>query len=262
MLNQYKNKNYTRFIIYFLIFLIVYQFIQLVYHGLSTPTEENMAQVKVESNNKEEGYKQQTILEFQADNQTYLDFPWYQTAHTRPQFHPNASLLTTHLSLKEREIVLQKAILQAKKRAQKKFPVAEYQGIRGTQLTTKEAADTFRARLACWTQGDWVHDDKKAFGLKHIQDPIYSRCDNTFYKTHKGDERREATQYGWVPSASECRLKNSINPKSWCKALRGRNILLVGDLVHYQYHEVLLDAFRDEPTVCFGELNCKGKGIV
>ncbi|KAI8371820.1 hypothetical protein BD560DRAFT_454303 [Blakeslea trispora] len=179
-------------------------------------------------------YKQQNVLFHHPDqDDTYLDFPWYQSQHTRPQFKPNASL-----------DYATKAILTAKRLAYKRFAPEDYQGIRGSKLTTAAEAQAFRDTLDCWTHGQWVQMSskqlKKSFQLKHIQDPIYSTCDRRFYKTHHQEETREA-----------------VEPKKWCKTLQGRNMLLVGDLVHYQFHEVLLDAFRDQPTVCFGELNCK-----
>jgi hypothetical protein len=140
----------------------------------------------------------------------------------------------------------------------KKFLPTEYQGIRGTRLIDVDETQAFREKVECWTTGQWIKDDN-AFSLTHIQDPIYSSCDSKFKKlTHGEDEKRDAVKYKWQPSKN-CPIKKTIDSKNWCKVLRGRNMLLVGDLVHYQYHELLLDTFRDEPTVCFGELNCKGK---
>ncbi|CEI87819.1 hypothetical protein RMCBS344292_02227 [Rhizopus microsporus] len=52
-------------------------------------------------------------------------------------------------------------------------------------------------------------------------------------------------------------MDHSVNRDRWCKVLNGRHILVVGDLVQYQLHEIFLNTFRDGPTVCFGELNCR-----
>ncbi|CEP14909.1 hypothetical protein [Parasitella parasitica] len=213
---------------------------------------------------KSKNLKQQTVLTlFENDNQTYLDFPWYQKQHTRPQYKPNSTLTTLDMSAKEREIHQQKAILRAKKLAFKKFAPEEYKGIRGSSLLNGEEASEFRRKVECWTRGKWVKQDEvgQIFNLKHIQDPLYSSCDNQFYKTHGATEQREATKYRWEPESDKCPLSTQIESKKWCRSLRGRNMLLVGDLVHYQYHELLLDAFRDDPTVCFGELNCKDHTI-
>lgn len=247
-----RKREWTRFIIYFIVVLFLYQAIKLFYTSFTKTTPQETQY----QHQEKKSYKTQTILEFVPDNQTYLDFPWYQQKHTRPQFRPKANLTTTELSIKEREIMLQKAILQAKKRAQKKFLLADYTGIRGTRFTLPEETKALRDKVNCWTKGQWVKDDDN-FQLKHLQDPTYSSCDSKFYKTHDESEKREALKYRWQPS-SDCPLDRSIDAKNWCAALKGRNILLVGDLVHYQYHELLLDAFRDGPTVCFGELNCKG----
>ncbi|KAI7896754.1 uncharacterized protein EV154DRAFT_490746 [Mucor mucedo] len=248
-----KKREWTRFIIYFVVAMVIYQLAKLVYNSFTRTIPQEIYHEERKS------YKTQNILEFVPDNQTYLDFPWYQKKHTRPQFKPNGNLTTTELSIKEREIMLQKAILQAKKRAQKKFLPADYTGIRGTRFNTQEETKALRDKVNCWTKGQWVKDDDH-FHLTHLQDPIYSSCDSKFYKTHDKTEKREALKYRWQPS-SDCPLEQSIDAKNWCAALKGRNILLVGDLVHYQYHELLLDAFRDGPTVCFGELNCKDHTI-
>jgi len=50
----------------------------------------------------------------------------------------------------------------------------------------------------------------------------------------------------------------NVDAQHWCQVLRGRHLLVVGDLVQYQLHELFLDTLRDGPAVCFGELNCKG----
>ncbi|KAG1169846.1 hypothetical protein G6F70_008095 [Rhizopus microsporus] len=205
--------------------------------------------------------QKQPTLTFQQDNgTTYMDFPWYQRPHTRPQFRPNIDLLSTDLSAKDRRILLEKAILQAKKLALRKFPAAEYTTIRGTNLTATQTA-AFREKLTCWTMGQWIRDEQNSFRLKHLQEPIYSSCDHKFYKTHKESEKREETKYVWKPYSQACPVSRKVSSARWCKLLKGRNMLLVGDLAHYQYHELFLDTFRDDPTVCFGELNCKDHTI-
>lgn len=262
-----QQRNWKRFIIYFILFFILYQGAKLLYkriHANNTISDASNVN-DIHGSRNSSLYKKQNILHYTEDNGKYNDFPWYQTEHTRPQFKPNSSLTTIQLSIKEREIMLQKAVLTAKKLALKRFSPEDYPGIRGTKLMTKEDTLAFRMRVECMTKGQWVRseetDVKKApFELKHIQDPIYSTCDKKFYKTHKSTEKRDSIKYRWKPTNSaQCPLKNTIDTKNWCKVLKGRNILLVGDLTQYQYHELILDTFRDEPTVCFGELNCKGK---
>jgi hypothetical protein len=91
-------------------------------------------------------------------------------------------------------------------------------------------------------------EDDNAYQLTHIQDPIYA-C------------KRPFKPYRWQPDDPSCPPLQPVDTQHWCHILNGRNILLAGDLVHYQYHEVLLDVFRDQPTVCYGELNCKDHTI-
>ncbi|CAO3626646.1 unnamed protein product [Mucor fragilis] len=259
-----KQHSWLRFIIYFVVVFVLYQLCKVIYHAAfptaqDTPVHDH--DLMYHSHNyKNKNIKQQTILTFVHDNQTYLDFPWYQQQHTRPQYRPNSTLTTLHMSIKEREIYQQKAILQAKKLAFRRFVPEDYAGIRGSLLSTAEETSEFRRKVECWTRGKWVKEED-AYSLKHIQDPLYSSCDRQFYKTHDTLEKREATKYRWVPESDSCPLSTKVESKKWCKSLKGRNMLLVGDLVHYQYHELLLDAFRDDPTVCFGELNCKDHTI-
>lgn len=259
-----KQHSWLRFIIYFVVVFVLYQLCKVIYHAAfptaqDTPVHDH--DLMYHSHNyKNKNIKQQTILTFVHDNQTYLDFPWYQQQHTRPQYRPNSTLTTLHMSIKEREIYQQKAILQAKKLAFRRFVPEDYAGIRGSLLSTAEETSEFRRKVECWTRGKWVKEED-AYSLKHIQDPLYSSCDRQFYKTHDTLEKREATKYRWVPESDSCPLSTKVESKKWCKSLKGRNMLLVGDLVHYQYHELLLDAFRDDPTVCFGELNCKGNMV-
>jgi hypothetical protein len=260
-----KRQSYTRFIIYFIVLFILYQFtkflIKSIFYNVGDDSvNASLAHHDIAQKRKSKYLKQQTVLEFEANNgTTFMDFPWYQKPHTRPQFKPNANLTTIQLSIKERGILQQKAILKAKKHAFRKFPPEDYVGIRGSKLTGAEETAAFRHKVDCWTKGQWVQQDE-AFALKHVQDSLYSTCDDKFYKSHSKDQKREAVKYRWQPHVSEdCpAITTEVDSKKWCSILHGKHMLLVGDLVHYQYHELLLDAFRHDPTVCFGELNCKG----
>lgn len=266
MLQQPRKKKVVDWLIYAVLLFLVYLCIHAYNNNDIKPTttattiENTAKQNKITTQKAYIRYNQkQPTLTFQQDNETtYMDFPWYQRSHTRPQFRPNIDLLSTDLSAKDRRILLEKAILQAKKLALRKFPAAEYTTIRGTNLTATQTA-AFREKLACWTMGQWIRDEQNSFRLKHLQEPIYSSCDRKFYKTHKESEKREETKYVWKPYSQACSVSRKVSSAHWCKLLKGRNMLLVGDLAHYQYHELFLDTFRDDPTVCFGELNCKGK---
>ncbi|KAI8987375.1 hypothetical protein BDF20DRAFT_969036 [Mycotypha africana] len=213
-----------------------------------------------EQKQKRQNVTKQTVLQLDIDDgsKTYWDFPWYQAKHTRPRFKPNVNITTTHRTPEERLAIQRLAVEKAKRLADK---ILGIQTLRGTRLADQHPQKTleFRQMVDCWlTQGQWVKKED-VFHLKHIQDPLYSTCDK--------QNRKESLAYEWVisnqcpataPSSSHFK---AVDSQRWCKAINGRHMLLVGDLVHYQYHEVLLDAFRTEPSVCYGELNCKDHTI-
>ncbi|KAI8983606.1 hypothetical protein BDB01DRAFT_843288 [Pilobolus umbonatus] len=261
MIGYYRWKLYARLVIYFILLIILYQLIKYTISLSNHPSTS-------EERGKKSSKKEPSLLTFHSNTGTHLDFPWYKTEHTRPQFTPNRTLLTTTLSAKDRLIIQEKAVLRAKKSAYKRFPPNEYQGIRGTDKYSEDTEDIgtktkqLRDLIQCWTVGKWHRVEEMESALKHIQDTYYGMCDRQFYKTHSVNETRESVKYVWRPSSDDCPFEqDSIPVNDWCEHLNGRNMLLVGDLVHYELHEVLLDTFRDDPTVCFGELNCKDHTI-
>ncbi|KAF7725148.1 hypothetical protein EC973_000400 [Apophysomyces ossiformis] len=154
---------------------------------------------------------------------------------------PEQDHVTTKLSTAERLQLQDSQVKNAKAYIEEQqLAIA---GIPGTRFQTAEEAKELRSRVDCWTRGQWVEKPKR-LRLEHFQDPTYKQ---------KEDKDRELR---WEPT---CPFQSgeTVNPSRWCEALKGRNILLVGDLVHYQLHEVFLDTLRDGPTVCYGELNCK-----
>ncbi|CAO3667578.1 unnamed protein product [Rhizopus microsporus] len=119
--------------------------------------------------------------------------------------------------------------------------------IMGASLN-KEQVQQFRSLVECWTSsGKWVKMDG----------PV--KCD----RKYKGEGQRDAVRYVWQSTCEPVKnnMDHSVNRDRWCKVLNGRHILVVGDLVQYQLHEIFLNTFRDGPTVCFGELNCRGNVI-
>lgn len=175
--------------------------------------------------------KKSTEDETQNDQRAWV-LPWFQRAH-RP-------LPTKHV---ESIINLEAIISQARE------AFADINGIPGTLKRTAQAASTFQSLVDCWTKGRWVSlpQDNRPIIAKHFQDPLYNACEK--------QGRGSASQYVWQP---QCPMDPDIDVSAWCTVLNGRHMLLVGDLVQYQLHEVILDVMRDGPTVCFGELNCKG----
>ena len=169
--------------------------------------------------------------------------PWY--THSHPALAVNNNFSTGHMSLNQRQELWKRSVERAQQVAE--LVLGPIQGIPGSVHKTQMAADQVRAQIDCWTsQGQW----KKEQGYhlaKHFQDPLYGKC------------KRQQDPYVWSTPSNTCPLGDTVDPVTWCSLLDGRNMLIVGDLVQYQLHEVLLDAMRDGPTVCFGELNCKGK---
>lgn len=179
--------------------------------------------------------------------------PWYTSTH------PDMSALQlnehwkTSLSTKERDLLTETMVKKARILVAKEFP--NIQGIPGSAaIDTHLKAKQFRSHVDCWTTGEWTKVDKPDYVMPHFQDPIYGKCTKKY-----NNSLTPAAKYVWKSTDSRCPQTPHIEPANWCKALNGRNILLVGDLVHYQLHEVLLDTLRDGPAICFGELNCKGK---
>lgn len=180
--------------------------------------------------------------------------PWYKRPHGRigaPAFDTEYSWTTEHLSDQERTELQDRMVRVAGAVARDRFGDAYENMIPGSRLSNTSVA-SFRERLDCWTRrGRWVR--RRTPLLPHFQDPLYGRCDR------KQGTNRDAVQYAWT-TPPECPLM-PIDAGQWCGAVGGRKLLLVGDLVHYQVHELLLDALRDGPTVCYGELNCKGQSV-
>lgn len=170
-------------------------------------------------------------------------FPWYTHAH--PALAVSNNFSTGHLSLNQRQELWKQSVERAQQVAE--LVLGPIQGIPGSVHRTQVAADQVRAHIDCWTsQGQWKQQTGYHLA-QHFQDPLYGKC------------KRQQDPYGWSTPTSACPLDDTVDPVTWCSLLDGRNVLVVGDLVQYQLHEVLLDAMRDGPTVCFGELNCKGK---
>ena len=184
-------------------------------------------------------------------NDEHLSLPWYKQPHKRII----QSTMTSHLSPAERNELYDRRRKEARDKASQVFGDVFTGVIPGSIIETQDQAQALRSLVDCWTRGRWAKTNVVS-PIRHFQDPIYNTCDNKFYKTHNKTEWRNAVRYQWQPS---CPLPAiAVDPENWCRALDGRDVALVGDLVHYQMHELLLDALRDGPVVCYGELSCKG----
>ncbi|KAG1178655.1 hypothetical protein G6F70_002888 [Rhizopus microsporus] len=161
---------------------------------------------------------------------------------------------TVNLTQHEREKLTQDMIAKASNLVSRAFPDIQTT-IMGASLN-KEQVQQFRSLVECWTSsGKWVKMDGPVKVMPHFQDPLYAKCD----RKYKGEGQRDAVRYVWQSTCEPVKnnMDHSVNRDRWCKVLNGRHILVVGDLVQYQLHEIFLNTFRDGPTVCFGELNCR-----
>lgn len=238
--NRWRRMGWPRIIIYIVCFLLT---IHLLHTFLIDTTKSSS-----DSSNKTRNVAANSI-------QSHSDFPWYTSLHPSLTHLQNTKDHTTlHLSTQERDELQERMVAKAASVAHAAFP--QINGILGSQFENKpEAADKFRRQVDCWTSGQWVATNQPSFVMPHFQDPLYGSCDRQ-YKKHGGQGLRDAVRYVWQPS---CKMDSTMDPGNWCQIMRGRHMLIVGDLVQYQLHEVFLDTLRDGPAICFGELNCKGK---
>ncbi|KAI8099788.1 uncharacterized protein BX664DRAFT_322119 [Halteromyces radiatus] len=250
--------KWTRFIIYLLLLFLLYH--TFVSFNVSSSSSSQSPDTHTITN--------RTHLDNQSPSSftpLYRDFPWYKEPHPRVTMIGNAS--TTHLTTTERINLQQSLVDQAKLQAKlafQKVPFHQPGGIPGSSLKTSTTVNDLRAKIDCWTKGQWIPSTSDQL-IHHVQDPLYATCDKRFYKTHSPLEFRPETQYQWQPLGDKSMCSQTVLPRAtpsqWCQVLNGRHILLVGDLVQYQLHEIFLDSLRDGPTVCFGELNCKDHTI-
>ncbi|KAL1922339.1 uncharacterized protein VTP21DRAFT_9878 [Calcarisporiella thermophila] len=157
-----------------------------------------------------------------------------------------------------------KAVEKAQAEAERLLSPLRIEGIIGTSIRSNEEALRVRKIIDCMTRGSWVFDDTPRTLRKHLQDPIFGTCEKRFKKLDATQSQNkwnvpEFLKYIWKP-ADTCPLQ-PVDREEWCKMMKGRDVLLVGDELQYQIHDLLLDAFRDGPTVCYGLLSCKGHTI-
>ncbi|CAG8466369.1 16077_t:CDS:1 [Acaulospora colombiana] len=128
----------------------------------------------------------------------------------------------------------------------------------------------FRQQLECMTsRGDWVFDPTPRPIIKHKQDPLYGRCDREFVQQQswspdmpdnftveeKWNFTRESVKYVWK-TPTECPMPK-FDVSQACSMFSGKSFLLVGDILHFQLHELFLDYFSDDSVQCYGEISCK-----
>lgn len=187
------------------------------------------------------------------------DLPWYKHAH-RALVSP---LLAGNATTSERQKLQEYWIDAAHVLAERTFGDKYKDNIPGTHVDVT----TLRTTIDEWTRvakkgetsgGRWIYSENMTT-MQHIQDEYYSTCDHHFYATHSSSDMRDAVRYRWQPDQQHPLLAEDVDRDRWCELLNGRSIMIVGDLVQYQIHELLLDVLRDGPSVCYGEMGCKRK---
>ncbi|CAG8736553.1 2579_t:CDS:1 [Dentiscutata erythropus] len=66
---------------------------------------------------------------------------------------------------------------------------------------------------------------------------------------------RESVKYVWK-TPEECPMPK-FNIEKACSIIYGKKFLLVGDILLFQLHELLLDYFKEGSVQCYGEIACK-----
>ncbi|KAI8065890.1 hypothetical protein BC940DRAFT_240620 [Gongronella butleri] len=234
--------RYVRLVVYCLIVGVLYYSLRQLVGG-SDDADGARSETRAPPFHDQQQQQQQENDDFVP---LYKDFPWYQSPHARHVAHKaNAPHFPSDAQARQQLYMDKLAV--AERKSKKRFE--DVIGIPGTLIKTQQAADAVRAHLHDLTRGSWQPMARTKL-LKHVQDPLYSKCD----KAHKGAGPRPETQFRWTPATAPLPFSS---PDQWCRVLNGRHILVVGDLVQYQLHELFLDALRDGPTACYGELNCK-----
>lgn len=250
-----SRRSTIRFAVYAIVVFLIYRLVSSFWSNDSAPLQQ-----KLESPSKSKDLphpnaqaKDMPAPEYPADDETKqeieYDLPWY----------PKKDKMSTANRI---ELELQ-ASIKARELAHEAFSTLEIQGIPGSSIKTAGQAQAFYDQVDCFTQGSWAYDPRPRELLTHLQESLYSKCDKRYERDQKDIDTsewkvRKELKYVWTPvDRAKCPLK-PVDKANWCDVLDGRHMLLVGDILQFQMHELLLDTFRDGPAVCYGELNCKG----
>lgn len=237
--NRWRRMGWPRIIMYFLCIVLVIHLFHTFSSSISSTSSPSSAST--------------TVTIEQEDK----PLPWYKSPHPKLTSLQNPSFTTANLTTEVRLQLTADMVLKAKEAVKVEDFATSIRGIPGSIFNGKPAeANQFRKLVDCWTTGEWAAVPHKQNLMSHFQDPLYGSCDRKFKKHAQDEEQREAVKYVWK---SSCDMVQQVDSANWCQVLHGRHLLLVGDLVQYQLHELFLDTLRDGPAVCYGELNCKGK---
>ena len=118
-------------------------------------------------------------------------------------------------------------------------------------------------RDQAYAKGKWVHDTSIAAPYP-AHGEVMGSCQRDWVADGHGDAVRPEVQYRWEPEACEL-LPWSI--ETFCKALRGRDIMFAGDSLNDHWHATLVyllgqrsDIYKREGTVA-GKHACRGHAI-
>ncbi|KAH8554133.1 hypothetical protein BGW37DRAFT_483575 [Umbelopsis sp. PMI_123] len=250
------RRSTIRFIIYAAFILLIYRLLASFWTNETEEFEDNYTSLKTNNPPHQPNQNDQVPdmptpdIDAKEESEPKQEFnlPWY------PKQNKMSTADRIELELKSTK--------QARDEAQQVFSQFNIQGIPGTAIkTTEQAQDTY-SKIDCFTQGSWVYSPTPRELLIHLQESLYSKCDKRYERDLKATDTsewqvRNELKYIWIPvDRSQCPLR-PVDKSNWCDIMNSRHILLVGDILQFQMHELLLDSFRDGPAVCYGELNCK-----
>lgn len=194
-----------------------------------------------------------------------------QKEHQAPQQREALDKKLDKLLVDKRARADQDAIAVTRKVIKEKFKFDLKNYIPGSKSfkSKTNGVKEFRQRLECMTsRGRWEFDLTSRPIIKHKQDPVFGKCDIRFKKSnHSSDDFsnnylggewefvRESVKYVWK-TPDECPMPK-FDVKQACSAIYGKKFLLVGDILLFQLHELLLDYFKDGSVQCYGETACK-----
>ncbi|CAG8508701.1 11160_t:CDS:2 [Racocetra fulgida] len=122
----------------------------------------------------------------------------------------------------------------------------------------------FRNQLECITKGNWELDLTPRSLIRHKQDPRYGKCNKLHRNIVKNHDISVEEEWKLIPDSAKYVWKTpkkcpipKITVEQACNLLSGNKILIIGDKLQFQLHELLLDFFLDGPVECYGENACK-----
>lgn len=158
-------------------------------------------------------------------------------------------------------------------------------GIPGTAIKTDADRRALQGWLDCTSsQGEWrwepIANTSTPRPLTvHKQGGLEAKCDRRYAQARETKQKkaseefdgwdvRPSLKFRWYPS-SRCDLMRperlntnlELSRREFCRLLRHKHILMVGDIGQYAMHDLMLDWTSTKPVTCYGDLYCKEHGI-